>query len=69
MTQMEKSKLKWAGKTGFIDKRMLSECIRDLKDPICYVAGPPKMVSAVGHALTELGISKDNIRSEEFSGY
>lgn len=69
MTQMEKSKRKWEGRTGFINKQMLSESADDLKGSICYVAGPPTMVSAIGHALTDLGVSEDNIRSEEFAGY
>ena len=69
MTQLEKSTQKWEGKTGFIDKHMLSERMDDLKSSICYVAGPPTMVSAIGHALTALGISEDAIRSEEFAGY
>jgi ferredoxin-NADP reductase len=69
MTKMEKSNHKWEGKTGFIDKQMLSENMKDLHNSICYVAGPPTMVSAIGHTLNDLGISEDNIRSEEFAGY
>jgi ferredoxin-NADP reductase len=69
MTQMEKSKQKWEGRTGFIDKEMLSQSMSDLKGSIYYVAGPPAMVSAIGHTLTDLGISEDDIRSEEFAGY
>lgn len=69
MTQLEKSRQKWAGRTGFLDKQMLSETIDDLKVSICYVSGPPAMVSAIGHALSELGISEDAIRCEEFAGY
>jgi ferredoxin-NADP reductase len=69
MTQLEKSTQKWEGRTGFIDKHMLSERMDDLKSSICYVAGPPAMVSAIGRALTALGISEDAIRSEEFAGY
>lgn len=69
MTKMEKSNHKWEGKTGFIDKQMLSENMEDLNNSICYLAGPPRMVSATGHTLSDLGISEDNIRSEEFAGY
>jgi ferredoxin-NADP reductase len=69
MTQMEKSKRKWEGKTGFIDKQMLSQCVNDLKGSIFYVAGPPEMVSSIGHVLADLGIREDEIRSEEFAGY
>lgn len=69
MTRLQESRQKWAGRTGLLDKRMLSERMYDLKDSICYVAGPPTMVSAIGHALSELGISEDAIRCEEFAGY
>ena len=69
MTQMEKSKRKWDGRTGSIDKDMLSECTDDWKGSIYYVAGPPTMVSAIGQVLADLGVSEDDIRSEEFAGY
>jgi len=66
---MEKSKQKWEGRTGFIDKQMLSQSMHDLKGSIYYVAGPPTMVSAIGHVLTDLGVSEDDIQSEDFAGY
>ncbi len=69
MTEMEKSKQKWQGRTGYLDKQMLSECMDDPKGSIYYVAGPPKMVSAIGHALADFGVSEDDIRSEDFAGY
>lgn len=69
MSQMEKSNRKWTGKTGLIDKQMLLESLSNLKGSIFYVAGPPAMVSAIGLALTDLGIGDDDIRSEEFAGY
>jgi ferredoxin-NADP reductase len=69
MTEMEKSNRKWEGTTGFIDKQMLSNNTGDLKGSIYYVAGPSTMVSAIGRVLADLGISEDDIRSEEFAGY
>jgi ferredoxin-NADP reductase len=69
MTGMTKSKLKWSGRTGSIDKQMLSESIPDLKNSICYLAGPPTMVSRIGQTLAEAGVSKDSIRAEAFDGY
>jgi NAD(P)H-flavin reductase len=69
MTQMEKSKQKWEGRTGLLDKQMLLQTLKDWKGSIYYVAGPPTMVSAVAHALADLGISEDDIRSVEFAGY
>jgi ferredoxin-NADP reductase len=69
MTEIEKSKRKWEGKTGYIDKQMLSEYASDLKTAICYLAGPPAMVSSIGKALSDAGVGKDAIQAEEFSGY
>jgi ferredoxin-NADP reductase len=69
MTQMEKSKRKWDGRTGSIDKDVLSGIMNDLKRSIYYVAGPPTMVSAIGKVLADLGVSEDDVRSEEFAGY
>lgn len=69
MTEMEKSTKKWEGRTGFIDKQMLSNNTGDLKSSIYYVAGPSTMVSAIGRVLADLGISEDDIRTEEFAGY
>jgi len=69
MTQMEKSRQKWEGRTGFLHRQMLSKTMDDLKSSICYLAGPPAMVSAFGQALAALGVSEDNIRAEECAGY
>jgi ferredoxin-NADP reductase len=69
MTQMEKSRRKWQGRTGLLDKQMLSASLDDLKAPMYYLAGPPPMVSAIGQTLAELGIGEDKIRTEEFAGY
>ena len=69
MTQMEKSKHPWPGKTGFITQAMLQETIGNLTLPIYYVVGPPAMVDAMREMLSAAGINDANIRTEEFSGY
>ncbi|MEZ0238030.1 MAG: ferredoxin--NADP reductase [Methylophilaceae bacterium] len=69
MTEMEKSKREWHGETGFIDKAMLLKFMSDLTLPIYYVDGPPAMVKAMRQLLSEAGVEKGNIRTEEFSGY
>jgi len=69
MTGMAKSNQKWKGKTGPLDKQMLLDSVKELQQPIYYVAGPPEMVSAIAKVLANLGISEDDIRSEEFAGY
>lgn len=69
MTQVEKSKVRWTGETGHIDKGMLARHINDLSAPIYYVAGPPPMVVALREMLDGVGVSGDHIRTEEFAGY
>ena len=69
MTEMDKSKRNWSGERGFIDREMLVKHFCDLNGPIYYVAGPPAMVAAMQQMLTKVGVSEDDIRTEEFGGY
>jgi ferredoxin-NADP reductase len=69
MTAMDKSHCEWKGETGFINKDMLTTHLPSLRAPIYYVAGPTAMVAAMRRMLIEAGVDKDDIRTEEFSGY
>ena len=59
----------WRYETGRIDMAMVARYVTDLKKPIYYLAGPPGMVAAVKKLLLDRGVSRDNVRFEEFSGY
>lgn len=59
----------WQGETGHINREMLARYVRDLSEPIYYVAGPAAMTDALKNMLDEAGIISDNIRSEKFTGY
>jgi ferredoxin-NADP reductase len=69
MTEMDKSHREWKGKTGSINKDMLTQHLASLQGPIYYLAGPPPMVAAMRHMLIEAEVDEDDIRTEEFSGY
>lgn len=69
MTEMEKSAEEWDGERGYITKEMLAKHIDQSNMPIYYLAGPPGMVAALRTTLNESGVSNDDIRTEEFSGY
>ena len=69
MTEMAKSARTWRGKTGLVDKAMLSEAIGDLNAPIYYIAGPGGMLNAMRKMLLDAGVNEDDIRAEEFAGY
>jgi len=69
MTEAEKSAKGWQGKTGFIEKALLTQYVNDLKSPIYYVAGLPEMTSAMKTMLADLGVNENNINAEEFTGF
>jgi len=69
MTEAEKSAKSWHGKTGFLDASLVKRYVNDLKSPIYYVAGLPKMTSAMKKMLADLGVSEDSINAEEFTGF
>jgi ferredoxin-NADP reductase len=69
MTEMAGSNRGWQGETGFINQEMLTKYIGDLAAPIYYIAGPPKMVTAMQQTLSLAGVNSDDVRAEEFAGY
>lgn len=69
MTEMENSAEEWDGERGYITKEMLAKYVAQSDMPIYYLAGPPGMVAALRTTLNESGVSNDDIRTEEFSGY
>jgi ferredoxin-NADP reductase len=69
MTEMEKSAKEWAGEKGYIDEEIIRKYVTENMTPIYYLAGPQGMVSAMRTLLNAMGVSDDDIRAEEFSGY
>jgi ferredoxin-NADP reductase len=69
MTEMEKSSMPWEGEQGYIDAAMLARHLAGATDAIYYLAGPAGMVAALRKMLNESGVSNDDIRTEEFTGY
>lgn len=69
MTEMSASSREWDGEQGYINAAMLSKYIDQASMPIYYIAGPAAMVAAMRTMLNESGVSNDDIRTEEFTGY
>lgn len=69
MTEPERSSRKWEGEIGRINRKMLERHLDDLKENLYFVAGPPGLVNAMQKLLREAGVSKDNIKAEQFAGY
>src|SRR4051812_24130751 len=59
----------WEGEKRRISRELLAAHVPDVRAPLYYFAGPPGMTMAVQGMLKELGVSEDDMRSEEFYGY
>ena len=59
----------WRGEKRLISRELLAEHVPDLRAPVYYFAGPPGMTMAMQGMLKQLGVSEDDMRSEEFYGY
>jgi NAD(P)H-flavin reductase len=55
----------WSGARGRLDRAALSELVHD-PATLCFVCGPPALVAEMPAHLTELGITRDRIRIEEW---
>lgn len=69
MTDMEKSTQTWEGERGYIDEAMVHKYVPADAMPVYYLAGPATMVAAMRKLLNGMGVSNDDIKFEEFSGY
>jgi ferredoxin-NADP reductase len=61
--------LSWPHEFGRIDEKMLTKHLPEIRNSAYYLAGPPAMVAAMRELLDHLGVSEDNLKTEEFAGY
>lgn len=59
----------WSHERGRINAEFLKKNLPEIAAPIYYLAGPPGLVTAMRTVLLGVGISKDSIKLESFSGY
>lgn len=59
----------WPDERGRIDLAMLRRWVPDLLAPTYYVAGPPEMALGLHRMLVDAGVSRRDVRVEEFVGY
>lgn len=52
-----------------IDAELLKHHVEAIENPITYVSGPEPMVKSFVQLLHDLGLSEDNIQSDDFPGY
>ena len=59
----------WKGYTGYIDAKMVKNEISDYTERTFYTCGPPAMIKSIETLLLNLGVQKDMLKKEKFSGY
>jgi ferredoxin-NADP reductase len=59
----------WPHENGPINRTLLTRYLQRLNGPVYYLAGPSGMVSAMTTLLHGLGVSDDDIKTEEFGDY
>lgn len=59
----------WKGATGTINTEMIKQQLPDYKENMFYTCGPPPMVSAMEKLVESLGLPKENLKREYFTGY
>jgi ferredoxin-NADP reductase len=58
----------WNGATGIIDAEMIKQQLPDYPENIFYTCGPPPMVEAMEKLIVSLGLPKEKLKREYFSG-
>jgi Flavodoxin reductases (ferredoxin-NADPH reductases) family 1 len=59
----------WKGKTGMINAEMIKQTLPDFADYVFYACGPPPMVKAMQALVEGLGLPKEKLKVEYFTGY
>ena len=58
----------WKGERGRISKELLLRAVPELASRRIHICGPPPMMEAVKGMLAEVGVSSDQIKTENFLG-
>ena len=59
----------WKGATGNINAEMVKQLLPDYQENVFFTCGPPPMVEAMEKLMVSLGLPKEKLKRELFSGY
>lgn len=59
----------WKGEVGVITAELIERKLPDFKDNMFYACGPPPMVTAIQKMVEGMGLPKDQLKLEYFTGY
>jgi len=63
------SKISVKNKFGPIDEEFIKENVKDIKESLWYIAGPPNLVASIKNLLLNLAVEEKNIFHDDFEGY
>lgn len=69
VTQPEQTLIPWSGETGRISQELIRKYVDNVLNPVYFIVGPPKMVTAMTEIVTGMGVAEGNICKENFVGY
>ncbi len=67
--EKENQNFKMKKQFGVITKELIESSLENETFPLWYVVGSPKMVRGVRGILSDIGVSGESVRYEEFTGY
>jgi ferredoxin-NADP reductase len=59
----------WKGATGNINAEMVKQLLPDYQENMFFTCGPPPMIEAMEKLVVSLGLTKEKLKRELFSGY
>lgn len=59
----------WTGHTGLVTADLIAQELPDYKDNVFYCCGPPPMVTAMQKMIEGMGLPKEQLKLEYFTGY
>jgi len=59
----------WTGATGTINAEMVKQHLPDYQENMFYTCGPPPMIEAMEKLVVGLGLPKEKLKRELFTGY
>ena len=59
----------WKGESGIINVEKVKQHLPDYEETMFFTCGPPPMVEAMEKLVLNLGLSKENLKREYFTGY
>ena len=66
---LNQASLQWKGETGIISPEIIRKYLPDYRNNMFYACGPPPMVVAIEKLFISMGLQKEKLKLEYFTGY